>query len=208
MKEAPRPNPEKSKKTSGQIAPDIHERIQNLHLMDDDFMRIFLADNKEATELVVRTIIGKDDIEVVEVVARSSVDDIGRSVQLDILAKDSQGALYNIEIQRNKDGASPKRLRYHSSILDATALERDEDFTKLPEKYVIFITEDDYWKKGKPFYRFANMLVDDDLKLCLNDGQHYIYVNGAYVDNTPLGKLMQDFRQKNPAKMGYELLKD
>ena len=35
------------------------------------------------------------------------------------------------------------------------------------------------------------------------DGSYIIYVNGAYRDNTPLGKLMHDFACTNPESMYY-----
>ena len=43
----------------------------------------------------------------------------GRSVRLDILAADEQDRAYNIEVQRSDRGASEKRARYNSSLLDA-----------------------------------------------------------------------------------------
>lgn len=35
------------------------------------------------------------------------------------------------------------------------------------------------------------------------DGSYIIYVNGAYRNNTPLGKLMHDFACTNPESMYY-----
>ena len=74
------------------------------------------------------------------------------SVRLDILATDSVGTKYNIEIQRSDKGAGRKRARYNSSMLDANLLQKGEDFSELPETYVIFITENDVMGKGLPLY--------------------------------------------------------
>ena len=38
------------------------------------------------------------------------------------------------------------------------------------------------------------------------DEAHIIYVNCSHHDESPLGKLMQDFRCKNPDDMHYKLL--
>ena len=38
------------------------------------------------------------------------------------------------------------------------------------------------------------------------DGSHILYVNGAYRDETPIGKLMHDFSCTNPADMYYDVL--
>ncbi|MDE7223113.1 MAG: hypothetical protein K2O34_04955 [Acetatifactor sp.] len=40
----------------------------------------------------------------------------------------------------------------------------------------------------------------------LDDGTHIVYVNGAYRDESPIGKLMHDFSCKNPADMYYKPL--
>lgn len=41
-----------------------------------------------------------------------------------------------------------------------------------------------------------------------DDGSHIIYVNGAYRDSTPLGKLMHDLSCTNPDDMNYKVLAD
>ena len=38
------------------------------------------------------------------------------------------------------------------------------------------------------------------------DGSHILYVNGAYRDETPIGKLMHDFSCTDPANMYYDEL--
>ena len=38
------------------------------------------------------------------------------------------------------------------------------------------------------------------------DGTHIVYVNNKVQDDTPLGKLMQDFYCKDPARMHYSEL--
>ncbi|MBQ7733220.1 MAG: hypothetical protein IJT58_04295 [Synergistaceae bacterium] len=57
---------------------------------------------------------------------------------------DKKGRKYDIEFQRAKSGAKPKRARYNSSMIDVRSLAVEaKTFTKLPEVYVIFITETD-----------------------------------------------------------------
>lgn len=56
---------------------------------------------------------------------------------------------YDIEIQRSDKGAGAKRARYNSALMDADITEPGEEAEKLPESYVIFITENDIYKKRK-----------------------------------------------------------
>ena len=75
---------------------------------------------------------------------------------------------------------------------------------KLPDAYVIFITEDDYYKANKPLYLVQRMNVT--LNQPFNDGTHILYVNSLYQDDSALGRLMHDFNCSNPDDMYYEIL--
>ncbi len=91
-------------------------------------------------------------------------------------------------------------------MMDANLLRKGEDFDKLPETYVVFITEHDVIGKGKPLYHIGRYIFDTSESF--EDGSHIVYVNGAYRDETPIGKLMHDFSCTDPADMHYSLLAD
>ena len=74
-----------------------------------------------------------------------------------------------------------------------------EDFSKVPETYVIFITETDIYKKGLPFYTTERMNTLLDTSFA--DGEHILYVNGSYRGEDAIGKLMHDFTCSNPDDM-------
>ena len=128
------------------------------------------------------------------------------SVRLDILATDSVGTKYNIEIQRSDKGAGRKRARYNSSMLDANLLQKGEDFSELPETYVIFITENDVMGKGLPLYPVERYISVTGERF--EDGAHILYVNGAYRGDSPIGRLMHDFGCVDPSDMYYDVLAD
>ena len=133
-------------------------------------------------------------------------DDIGNRVRFDVFARDSKGKEYDIEIQRENDGADPKRARYNSALMDANALKSGEDFGKLRDTYVIFITENDVMGGGKDVYQIDRMIRELDCK-SFGDGTHIIYVNGATRSKSDIGKLMHDFLCSNAAEMYFDLLK-
>lgn len=62
---------------------------------------------------------------------------------MDILAVDKQEQVYNIEIQRDDKGVGVKRARYNISLIDANVTEPGDQYQKLNETYVFFITEND-----------------------------------------------------------------
>ena len=184
------------------------QRIRGLRLIDDDFMNACFDGNIEGTELILRIILGKSDIKVVNVHTQQVMKNLlGRDIWLDIDALDSEGKEYDIEIQRADKGAGFKRARYHSSILDAHTLKPNEDFAKLPETYIIFITENDVIGENEPIYIVERQIVNIDKPF--DDGEHIIYVNGANKDGTTeLGRLMHDFMCTSPDDMNYKMLAD
>ena len=126
--------------------------IEEFCLLDDEFMSEFFEGRPKCIELVLQIILAKPDLKVKEVHTQVTFANInGKSVRLDVVAEDSSGKNYDVEIQRENKGAISKRARCHSSMIDA---------------------------------------------------------NGAYRDDTPLGKLMHDFACKDPSEMNYKMLAD
>jgi len=180
--------------------------VANLRLMDDTFMSKCLENAPECIELILQIIIGKKDLKVVKSQTEYPIKSLqGRGVRFDVFARDSKGKEYDIEIQRAKDGAEPKRARYNSALMDANALMSGEDFDKLRDTYVIFITENDMMGDGRDLYSYQR--IDDETGKKLGDGTHIIYVNGATRSKTDIGKLMHDFLCSNAAEMYFDVLK-
>ncbi len=179
------------------------QRIRGFRMIDDDFMNVVFDDNVEGTELLLRIILDNPTINVNSVKTQRVMKNLlGRDVWLDIDANDDTGKEYNIEIQRADKGAERKRARYHSSIKDAHLLKAGDDFSKLPESYVIFITENDVMKGGLPIYFIERVITNTGEPF--NDGEHIVYVNGASENGTTeLGKLMHDFLCEDPNDMYY-----
>ncbi len=183
------------------------QRLRGFRLLDDDFLTKCFEGNTECIELVLQIVLDKPDLKVVDVRTQVFVENLlNRSVRLDVLATDSAGRKFNIEIQRADKGAGRKRARYNSSMMDANLLEKGEDFDDLPETYVVFITENDVMGKGKPLYQVERCFLGTGERF--EDGSHILYVNGAFRDESPIGKLMHDFSCTNPSDMYYGVLAD
>ena len=183
------------------------QRLRGFRLLDDDFLTKCFDGATASIELVLRIILEKPDLKVLDVRTQVFVENLlNRSVRLDILATDSTGAKMNVEVQRADKGAGRKRARYNSSMMDANLLKKSEDFSKLPETWVIFITENDVIGKGLPLYGIERCFLETGEKF--EDGSHILYVNGAYRGDTPIGRLMHDFSCTDAADMYYGTLAD
>ena len=183
------------------------QRLRGFRLLDDDFFTKCFEGDTECIELILQIVLDKQDLKVVDVRTQVFVENLlNCSVRLDVLATNSVGHKFNIEIQRADKGAGRKRARYNSSMMDANLLEKGEDFEVLPETFVVFITENDVIGKGQPLYRIERCFLETGESF--DDGSHILYVNGAYRDESPIGRLMHDFSCTNPSDMYYGVLAD
>ena len=179
--------------------------IQQLRLIDDTFFNVCFDGNIEGMQLLLRIFLGREDLTVKKVVTQQSAANLyGRGVRFDVLAEDCEGKLYDCEVQRATEGAISRRARYNSSMMDARALPKSAEFSALPETWVIFITEKDVYRAGHPLYHVERIV--QELRQPFDDGAHILYVNGENRENTPLGRLMQDFFCESPEKMHYQEL--
>ncbi len=188
----------------------LHEQdldmIRNLRLFDDDFLKEVFDNNVPATELVLDIILERDDIKVKTVIGQREIKGIeGHSVKLDIMAEDSNGKIYDIEIQREDRAYLPQRARYNSSMMDTVLLKAGEEYSNLVPTYVIFLTEEDAIGDGRPIHHYVMKDVDDNS--ALGDERHIIFVNGNNKDeSTSLGKLIHDFKCTSSEDMYFDEL--
>lgn len=119
------------------------EKIKNYTIMNDIFMRNVFK-KKECVEYILQVIMDKRDLQVIDQILQKDYKNLqGRSAILDCVARDETKRQFNVEIQGEDEGASPKRARYHSGLLDMNTLNPGESFDNLPETYIIFITRND-----------------------------------------------------------------
>ncbi len=125
----------------------------------------------------------------------------GRNIRLDILAKDSVGKHYNVEVQKKPEGAHICRARFNSSMMDSRMLKEGQEFSELQDSYMVFIPQTDIFGYGIPIYTINRHF--DEIDDWFDDGSHIIYVNGSYKGNDAVGKLMHDFGCKESKDMYY-----
>lgn len=200
---------ERSRETVTEEELEMHyaryrDILKNLTIMNDIFMRNVLKE-PECTEYVLQVILGNAGLHVIDQVIQKDYKNLqGRSAILDCVARDASGRQMDVEIQQENEGASPKRARYHSGLMDMNTLNPGETFDKLPETYVIFITRDDYLGHGLPIYHIDRKITELGRDFC--DEAHIIYVNAKYRDDTELGHLLHDLHCTRAEDMYSQVL--
>ena len=194
-----------SKKTRRKM--DAYEKkkiIASLTLMDDLFMQVVLEE-QTCTEYILQTILDKSSLKLMEQRLQKRLPNLhGRALVLDCLCTDEKGLLYNIEVQNSSAGAIPKRARYHAALMDTHTLKKGEKFSKLPESYVIFITDKDVLGEGEQLYQIERVIRKSGN--LFKDGSHILYFNTSRQDDNALGKLARDFKEANPKEIQSDVL--
>ena len=173
--------------------------IRSCTMMNDTFLRSVLKD-RSCAEYVLQVILDREDLKILSAAAAQD----SRSLQvradvLDCVAQDSDGMLYNIKIRLEEEGSSPLQARYCSSAMDLNTLDTGRISDRPPETCVIFLSEHDVLREGRPIYHIKRVIQESgnrfpDLSLIL-------YVNTSIHDDSSLGSLMHDFHCRNAEDM-------
>ena len=105
------------------------ERIREsreFNLLSDVFLSVAL-DDVPACQHIIRILTGIGDLMVKQVRTQYVIAKINsRTVRLDVLAEDSEGKLYQIEIQRQDTVDHPRRVCYMAHWQTASSWQREE----------------------------------------------------------------------------------
>lgn len=177
--------------------------VSQLNLMDDTFFSVVMRD-KAACEYLLSALMGKT-VRIIEHKTQYSIRNIeSHSVVLDALVEDSEHNLYNVEVQKEDEGNHERRMRYNQTAVDWSYLEKGVEYNKLPELYMIFISEFDAFKLGRNNYSLS-LYIDGTNTKC-DDGIHRLYFNTAIDDGTDLSKLLQYMADSNAENTGFGAL--
>lgn len=130
-----------------------------------------------------------------------------KEIRMDSYLVESNGRLFDVEMQVTNRSVLPMRLRGYQSILDAGFLMHGEDYDDLRESYIIFICLEDPFKCGMPIYTVERGCLErPDLEIKCRS--HWIVLNAsAYADlgDSLLGRLLRYIYTDKVTK-GDELL--
>jgi predicted transposase/invertase (TIGR01784 family) len=168
--------------------------VEQFNLMDDDFFAVVMQ-HKDACEYVLRVLLDKE-ITVLETKTQYSIRNLqSHSVQLDALIEDTDGKLYNVEIQVSDRDSHPRRVRYYQSAIDWSVLEKGAKYEDLPDLYLVFISAFDVFGLGKTKYEIERTIKGTDLTA--DNGVHEVYFNTKANDGTLISQLLEYFNNSD-----------
>ena len=174
--------------------------------LSDFALFLSVMKNKEAYRNTL-SIILDEDIELVDVkVEQVVLNKKGkRAIRLDAWAKSYDSREFDMEMQNDTAHDDVrKRSRYYQGMLDTPLLKsgRETSYKNLPSTVVIFITQDDIFKKDLAMYTFTEQ-CEEVPGLHLDDGTTKLFLNMSSRNGRPelvsLLQYMKNTRLDNPA---------
>jgi len=160
--------------------------------MDDVFFQK-IAEDQEVCEEILRVILQKPNLKVVDTQTQRFLRNIGaHSVILDLVCQDEDGSYINVEVQKSDNDDHVKRVRFNVSNIDTTFTERGLDYQELPDVYAVFLSRFDVFKEKKTIYHLGMYIKETGTPV--NDGIHRIFANCAVDDGSDIAELMQYFK--------------
>ncbi len=152
--------------------------LQNMNLMDDFLFDVATVDLETCKIIIelslgirIRNIRWKENQKVVHNLPGK------RGIRMDFYVEDSDGRVFDVEMQKKKEGNIPKRTRYYQALIDAPMLKSGEKgFDNLKPAYIIVICGFDQYGYGSYRYTFDNRckeipeltMGDECIKIILN----------------------------------------
>ncbi len=178
------------------------ELASRMNLMDDPFFQK-IAEDREVCEELLQILLDKPDLHITQNQTQRHLRNVdAHSVILDVLCEDSEGNLFNIEVQKDdkkkrdrKPEEYQKRVRFNLSNMDTVFAEKGLSYHQLPDLYAVFISEIDPFQLNCTTYHVGRMLKEKSI--FVDNGIHEIYVNTQVTDDTVTSQLMQYFLNSN-----------
>lgn len=138
------------------------KRLKELTIKDNFMFGAVMMDEDNCKGLLERVL--EIQIDRVDVSKEKSIvyHPEYKGVRLDVYAKDEKQTRYNVEMQVERKPALGKRSRYYQSQMDMEMLLTGEDYTELPNTYVIFICDFDPFGKDKYRYTFRTTCQESE----------------------------------------------
>lgn len=172
---------------------EAKEILDDLVPLDDSFFEK-IAEDIDAMEEIIQTIMEDDTLRIVETIPQKDIKNLqGRSVRLDVLCKNDENKYYNVEIQIADNDNHVKRVRYNASCITANITSTGAHFEDVPDIYMIYISKFDLFQAGRTIYHVEPVIQETGVKI--DNGLHEIYVNTAVDDKTEIAELMKCFLQ-------------
>ena len=175
---------------NAKIVEDYYKN--NLTLFTDRIFREVASNKSFVTELL-RVFLNDEKLEIVDLIPQRDISIYNqRRIALDVYCKLSSGKVVNVEVENDAHGEKhdhQRRVRYYAAMIDAKNLSPNQDFSELPDLYMIYLTLRDFIGLKKTVYHVERQMIET--KSYLDNGYHEIYINAEVDDKSSISEVMK-----------------
>ncbi|MCR5482270.1 MAG: Rpn family recombination-promoting nuclease/putative transposase [Clostridia bacterium] len=134
------------------------ESLKNLNL-SNNFLFCKVLSDKDVCKALLEEIMGFEiaDLQYCDIEKTMEPDGESKGIRIDVIVKDKEGNIYDIEMQNRNTGDISFRSRYYQSVMDIEHLDKgDGDYRNLPKTCIIFFTTFDMFGDGKMKHVFRH----------------------------------------------------
>lgn len=194
-------------KEGGKCPHNFQEKLMTLSLNADIMSSMVLRKEGVAEEIIniVQNAINKGEkkkakvhLELIKVQYSIKNWNGGRNIVIDFIAYcPENNTIYIIEPQCYWQKNIYCRNRYYGSMVDTDSLKIGQDFSELPKRCMIVLTEKDFNSKDPMIQHIKK--VDLMSGNTVESGEDEIIINlAAETDNSELGQFIRDWTNPNP----------
>ena len=173
----------------------MQKRFDDLTITDD-YMFCAVMQDKSICTTVLNMVLADSIGPISDITYQKIFDQAGyaKGIRLDVWVTDSNGSVYDVEMQTINQQDLAKRLRYYQSVIDVSSLEKGSYYTDLPDSFILFFCPFDYLDSGLPVYTFKT-ICSEDKTIVLPDGVTKVIINSAaaYKETDPEFKAFLEY---------------
>lgn len=159
--------------------------LQQLNLTDD-FLFDVTTENLEACKIIIELSLGITIKKIAWKEGQKVIHNLPgkRGIRLDFFVEDSDGQMFNVEMQKRNEGNIPKRTRFYQGLVDAPLLKSGErGFDQLNPLYIVVICDFDLFGYGNYRYTFSNRCHEiEGLELGDASAKYILNTKGTHTD--------------------------
>lgn len=182
--------------------------LRDLTLMSDTFAsQVF--QHKECIEHFLGTLLKDDSLKLKQAEVQKTFTNLwGKEVRLDLFGINTEGDVYDAEIQNDLLDASVNRAAHHGALMAMHTIKKGIRFKKQKQRnhyHVLFITNGDALGYGQKENHISYDCKETMEKV--DAGADIHYYNSTIQDDSPIGRIMHDLHAKSVKDMKDEVLK-
>lgn len=168
------------------------ETAEKLRVIDDSLFRL-VASYKGVCQEILRTLLGEENLEVLEVTPQKTITSLHRQIILDALCRLNNGRLCNIEVQKGSSNNDVKRVRFHTSAITTNKTPKGTNFEDIPDVIVVYITEYDALGNNQAVTVIKRCQCIGNTYKPVMDGETIVFANTVVKDDSEQSELLQLF---------------